>query len=229
MKRINLSYLKSSQFISDTIIGMSDGLTVPFALAAGLSGSVANTMLVVIAGFAELAAGCISMGLGGYLSAKSEREYYYSKRDDEMDDVVTDPEKERRDVIAELKGFGLSDETACQAVKELSQSKENWVNFQMDNINNLVKPQDGQAVRSALTIGLAYVCGGIIPLFPYIIFTSSLIALVASVVVTLTALAVFGYLKGKATGVSTWKSVRQTVTVGALASIVAFLIARLIA
>jgi predicted membrane protein (TIGR00267 family) len=194
-------HLKSSDALRDIVIGLSDGLTVPFALAAGLSGAVDKSSIIIIAGIAEIAAGSIAMGLGGYLAGKTEQDHYHS----------------------EVK----SEELQKQATEEIAQDKDRWVDFMMKYELGLEKPDPKRATKSALNIGLSYIAGGIIPLSPYFFISSSAEALKISVVVTLICLFIFGFFKSKITGVNAfWGAVRVTL-IGAAAAAAAFGVAKL--
>src|SRR5829696_9738532 len=160
-------HLESSDFIRDIVIGMSDGLTVPFALAAGLSGAVNSTGLIIIAGIAEIAAGSIAMGLGGYLAGKTEVDHYNSELKREYDEVERLPHREKEEVKEFFANLGLSEEVQQQAVEEMTKDKEKWVDFMMKYELGLDKPDPRRASKSAFNIGLSYVVGGIIPLTPY--------------------------------------------------------------
>ncbi|MDI3328345.1 MAG: VIT1/CCC1 transporter family protein [Alicyclobacillaceae bacterium] len=212
--------------IRDIVIGMADGLTVPFALAAGLSGTVSTTVLVVTAGLAEIAAGSIAMGLGGYLAAKTEREHYLSELERERREVVELPHREREEVRDILMQWGMDAESAEPVVEAISRDPDRWVNFMMKFELGLEEPEPKRARNSSLTIGLSYIAGGIIPLAPYMVIHDPGAALAVSVVVTLIALFVFGLIKGKFTGVKPLKSAWQTTVVGGLAAGVAYLVAR---
>ncbi|MDI3316432.1 MAG: VIT1/CCC1 transporter family protein [Bacillota bacterium] len=215
-------------WIRDIILGMSDGLTVPFALAAGISGAVAQNFLVVVAGFAELAAGAISMGLGGYLAARSERETYESELRRERQEVAELPEVERQEVREIFERYGLQGATLEQAVGAVASDREAWVRFMMREELGLEEPEPGRARRSGLTIGGSYVAGGIIPLAPYLLPIPTHSALLLSAAVTLGALLVFGWLKGSFTGVPPLRSSAQTALVGGVAAAVAYALARAI-
>ena len=215
--------------IRDIIIGMSDGLTVPFALAAGLSGlSNASTAIVVTAGLAEIAAGSISMGLGGYLAARSDAEHYDAERLREQRETVTMPEAEKQEVRDVFQGYGLSEEEITPVVEALATKPEAWVDFMMRFELGLEKPEPRRALTSALTIAFSYAAGGFIPLSPYILFRDIPVAQIASIIATLTALLVFGYVKGRLTGTHPVRGAFQTMLVGGLAAAAAFLIARAI-
>lgn len=217
------------EFIRDIVIGMADGLTVPFALAAGLSGTVSNTNLVMIAGIAEIAAGSIAMGLGGYLAARTEEEHYQSELKRERREIVELPEHEKEEVREIFREWKLPDHTVEQATEAISKDPGQWVDFMMKYELGLEEPNPKRARNSSLTIGLSYILGGIIPLFPYMVLQDPLQALIASVVITLIALFFFGLIKGKYTGVRPLKSAWQTTLVGGIAAGIAFLVAKLIA
>lgn len=214
--------------VRDVVIGMSDGLTVPFALAAGLSGAVSSTGIIITAGLAEVAAGAIAMGLGGYLAAKSDAEHYASEREREKQEVAQIPEQERGEVAALFRSYGLTEEQTSPVVKALSEHPKAWIDFMMRYELGLEKPDPKRALTSALTIAGAYIAGGIMPLCPYIILSHAHTALLWSVVVTLAALLVFGYIKGRFTGKRPIRSAFQTALVGGLAAAAAFGIARAI-
>lgn len=214
--------------VRDIVIGMSDGLTVPFALAAGLTGAIASSRLILTAGFAEIAAGSIAMGLGGYLAARGDAEHYASERKREEEEIVTLPEVEAKEVQEIFKNYGLNDQESASVVDSLRQRPQDWVDFMMRFELGLEKPEAGRAWKSALTIALAYVVGGIIPLSAYLLFDDAHQALKVSIAVTLTALLFFGAVKGGFTGASMIRSGIQTVTIGGLAAAAAFAIARLV-
>jgi VIT1/CCC1 family predicted Fe2+/Mn2+ transporter len=221
-------HFTGSQTIRDIVIGMSDGLTVPFALAAGLSGAVADSHIVVTAGLAEIAAGSIAMGLGGYLAAKSDAEHYASEREREEREIVAVPEAEVREVVEIFEAYGVTAQESSPVIAALRQRPARWVDLMMSMELGLEKPDPKRALTSALTIGGAYIVGGSIPLSPYIFLPSAQTALLVSVVVTLTALFVFGVLKGRFTGTSPLRSGAQTLLIGGLAAGAAFGIAKLI-
>ncbi len=222
------SHFTSGEVVRDVVIGMSDGLTVPFALAAGLSGAIDNSHIVVVAGLAEIAAGSIAMGLGGYLAAKSDAEHYTSERRREAREVEEVPEEEAREIQKVFADYGLSREESVPVVEALTRKPKEWVDFMMRFELGLEEPDPKRAVRSAMTIAASYVAGGIIPLSPYMALHSARAALSWSVAVTLIALAVFGYIKGRFTGAHAVRSASQTVVIGGLAAGAAFLLAKLI-
>jgi vacuolar iron transporter family protein len=221
-------HLKSSELLTDVVIGMSDGLTVPFALAAGLSGAVSNTSLIVVAGIAEIAAGSIAMGLGGYLAGKTEQDHYNSELKNEYEEIETKTEVEKEEVRIFFRDWGFSKELQDQAVEEICKDKDLWVEFMMKHELGLDKPHPKRATKSAFNIGLSYILGGFIPLSPYFFFTNSEEALKISVVVTLFCLFVFGYFKSKMTGVNPLIGGLKVMMIGAAAAAAAFGIAKAI-
>ncbi len=221
-------HLKSSDMLTDVVIGMSDGLTVPFALAAGLSGAVDSTHIIIIAGIAEIAAGSIAMGLGGYLAGKTEQDHYNSELKREYEEVETKRAieiKEVKDVFAE---WGLSEAIQNQATEEIIKDKNKWVQFMMKHELHLDEPDPKRATKSALNIGISYVLGGFVPLSPYFFISDSLEAFKVSAIVTLICLFIFGYFKSKITGVSPFKGGIRVMLIGAVAAAAAFVIAKLI-
>jgi VIT1/CCC1 family predicted Fe2+/Mn2+ transporter len=214
--------------VRDVVIGMSDGLTVPFALAAGLSGAVDNSHIVVVAGLAEIAAGSIAMGLGGYLAARSDAEHYESERLREEREVQEIPDEEALEVQNVFADYGLSHDESVPVVQALTRKPKQWVDFMMRFELGLEEPDPKRAMQSAFTIAASYICGGIIPLAPYMTLHSARMALVWSIVVTLVALGIFGYIKGRFTGSRPGRSATQTVVIGGLAAGAAFLLAKLI-
>ena len=212
--------------VRDVVIGMSDGLTVPFALAAGLTGAISQSRLIVTAGFAEIAAGSIAMGLGGYLAARGDAEHYASERAREEAEIVTIPDAEAQEVRDIFLTYGLTETECSTVVESLRKRPKDWVDFMMRFELGLEPPDPSRAWKSALTIALAYVIGGLIPLSAYLFLSDAKAALRLSVTVTLIALAVFGGIKGKFTGVPILRSALQTSVIGSLAAAAAFLIAR---
>ncbi|HUK48703.1 MAG TPA: VIT1/CCC1 transporter family protein [Terriglobales bacterium] len=221
-------HFTASNFVRDVVIGMSDGLTVPFALAAGLSGAVVNTRLVVIGGLAEIAAGSIAMGLGGFLAAQGDAEHYQQERAREYREVEEIPEQEKAEVSYVFQEYGLTAEQSKPVVEALSQRKDAWVDFMMRFELGLEQPEPKRAVTSAATIAGAYVAGGLIPLSPYIILNNAFRGLIISAIVTLAALGIFGFIKGKFTGARALRSAVQTMVIGGVAAAAAFLLAKLI-
>lgn len=208
------------------MIGMSDGLTVPFALAAGLSGTIHETWIIVTAGLAEVAAGSIAMGLGGFLAARSDAEHYAVEKQREWREVETMPEVELVEVAELFKGYGLSDEAIAPILQAFRDNPTAWVDFMMRYELGLEEPDPKRALASASTIAGAYIAGGLIPLVPYMVAKTATQALTASVIVTLLALFLFGYVKGRFTGTRPFRSAIQTTLIGGLAATAAFLIAR---
>jgi VIT1/CCC1 family predicted Fe2+/Mn2+ transporter len=221
-------HFTAGETVRDIVIGMSDGLTVPFALAAGLSGAVSSAAIIVTAGLAEIAAGSSAMGLGGYLAARSDAEHYASERRREEREVKEVPQVERDEVVDLFTSYGLTPEESAPIVEALSHRPQAWVDFMMRFELGLEEPDPRRAPQSALTIAGSYVAGGLIPLMPYIILGKPSTALVVSVIVTLVALLIFGYIKGHFTGAPPIRSGLQTALIGGLAAAAAFLIARLI-
>lgn len=228
MKEHEEKHFTSSEVVRDIVIGMSDGLTVPFALAAGLTGAIDNSSIVVIAGLAEIAAGSIAMGLGGYLAAKSDAEHYYTEKKREEKEVIEVPEIEEKEITDILSEYGLEKEESQPVVNALKRHHPAWVDFMMKFELGLEKPDPKRARNSALTIAISYIVGGIIPLSPYLFTHVAHNALIYSVVITILALGIFGYIKGKFIGTFPFKNALQTVTIGGLAAGAAFLLARLI-
>jgi VIT1/CCC1 family predicted Fe2+/Mn2+ transporter len=215
--------------VRDVVIGMSDGLTVPFALAAGLSGAATSTGIIVTAGLAEIAAGAIAMGLGGYLAARSDAEHYASEREREHREVHEKPALEAREVGDIFRGYGLSEDEIAPILRAFQKRPQEWIDFMMRFELGLEKPDPRRALRSAATIGGAYAVGGLIPLGPYILLREAALALSVSIGVTLTALAVFGFVKARFTGARPWRSAFQTALIGGVAAAAAFAIARAVA
>jgi VIT1/CCC1 family predicted Fe2+/Mn2+ transporter len=218
----------ASDTVRDIVIGMSDGLTVPFAIAAGMSGAAVPAHIVVTAGLAEIAAGSISMGLGGYLAGRTDVEHYEAEHKREEQETLYLPEQEAREVAIVLEEFGLSEDQVPPVVEALRKDRKKWVDFMMRFELGLEEPDRRRARQSALTIALSYVAAGFIPLAPYILMSSVAQALYVSIGVTLLALFLFGYIKGRVTGLNALRSGLQTVLIGGVAAGVAFGIARLI-
>lgn len=221
------THLKSSEMLTDIVIGMSDGLTVPFALAAGLSGAVSNSNIIVIAGIAEICAGSIAMGLGGYLAGKTEQDHYKSEVKREYYEVDNMRHLEIEETKEFFANIGLSPELQEKATAEIAQDKDRWVDFMMKYELGLEKPDPKRATKSALNIGLSYIVGGIIPLSPYFFMTTSTDALKVSVIVTLVCLFVFGFFKSRVTGVNPLMGAIRVMLIGAMAAAAAFGVAKL--
>ena len=222
-------HFTAGESVRDIVIGMSDGLTVPFALAAGLTGAISATRIIVTAGLAEIAAGSIAMGLGGYLAARSDADHYASERRREEREVVELADREREEVADVFRDYGLGDEEIAPVLRAFEARPKAWVDFMMRFELGLEAPEPGRALKSALTIAGAYVAGGFIPLSPYMAVAHDTDrALGISVAVTLVALLIFGYVKGRFTGAVPWKSGLQTLLVGGLAAAAAFALAKLL-
>jgi VIT1/CCC1 family predicted Fe2+/Mn2+ transporter len=220
-------HLTSSAWLTDIVIGMSDGLTVPFALAAGLSGAVSSTGIIVIAGIAEIAAGSIAMGLGGYLAGKTQTDHYKSELKREYEEVELVPEKEKEEVREFFGNLGLSEEVQKQAVEEIAKDKKKWVDFMMKYELGLDKPDPKRATKSALNIGLSYAVGGLVPLSPYFFTNTPLEALKYSATITLLCLFIFGYFKSRMTGVHPLKGALKVMLIGAVAASAAYGVAKI--
>ncbi len=221
-------HFTGSQFVKDVVIGMSDGLTVPFALAAGLTGAIQDVDIIITAGLAEIAAGSIAMGLGGYLAGKTEVEHYDSELKREYEEVELFPEKEKQEVRDVFEEYGLSKSSTALLVDELTKDKEKWVNFMMRFELGLEKPDIHQARKSALSIGLAYVVGGIVPLTSYFFASSASQGLLFSCLVTVVCLFIFGYFKSKVIGQPPLAGAFRITAIGALAAGTAYFVAALI-
>ncbi|MBS1600470.1 MAG: VIT1/CCC1 transporter family protein [Bacteroidetes bacterium] len=221
-------HMSSSATLTDIVIGMSDGLTVPFALAAGISGAVEGTGLIIVAGLAEIAAGSIAMGLGGYLAGKTEVDHYNSELKREYEEVEKVPNIEKQEVKDFFSSLGLSEDVQEKAVEEVTKDKKKWVDLMMKYELGLDKPDPKRARTSAFNISISYIVGGLIPLSPYFFFKNSIEALKISAVITLIALFIFGYFKSKVTGVNAVAGAFRVMTIGAIAAGCAFGIARLI-
>ncbi|GAA4008100.1 VIT1/CCC1 transporter family protein [Hymenobacter fastidiosus] len=221
-------HLTSSAMLQNIVIGLSDGLTVPFALAAGLSGAVDSSALVITAGLAEIVAGSIAMGLGGYLAGRTEVEHYAAELAREHREVQHVPEVERAEVRDLLAEIGLSAATRELAVRELTTDPEQWVRFMMKYELGLEKPDPRQAPKSAATISLAYAVGGLIPLSAYFFTATPTEGLLWSAMITLVCLLLFGYLKSRLIGQPPLMGALKMAGIGALAAGAAFVVARLI-
>ena len=220
-------HFQSSDLVRDIVIGMADGLTVPFALAAGLSGAVDSAHIIITAGIAEIAAGSIAMGLGGFLSGRTDVEHYRSEEAREYYEVDHYPAEERKEVKKIFAGYGINEEIQDKIVDELSKDKKLYVDFMMRYELGLDEPDANRARNSAVTIGGSYIVGGLIPLMPYFFCNNVHTGLTVSAVVTLLALLIFGYVKSKVTGQKPWQGAIYTMVIGALAAGAAFVIASL--
>ena len=220
-------HLKSSDFITDMVIGMSDGLTVPFALAAGLSGAVDSAAIVTAAGIAEIVAGSIAMGLGGYLAGQTEQEHYEAELKREYEEVERVPEREKEEIREVFEDYGLSPEAQEIVVEAISKDKDKWVDFMMRFELGLERPNPNRARNSALTIGISYIIGGFIPLLPYFYVKQPVDGLKYSAAVTVLALLIFGYFKSKITGQNPIIGSLKVTSIGAAAATAAYLVAKL--
>lgn len=221
------THFESGALVRDVVIGMSDGLTVPFALAAGLSGAVSTTHLIVIAGLAEIAAGSIAMGLGGYLAAQGDAEHFASERAREEREIIERTRDEEEEIYEIFEEYGVQREESRPVLEALKKNPKAWVDFMMSFELGLEEPVAGRARQSALTIACSYIVGGLVPLLPYMLMAHASEALLVSVGVTLIALFVFGGIKGRLTGAGSWKSAIQTTLIGGLAAAAAFGLAKL--
>jgi vacuolar iron transporter family protein len=221
-------HFQSTAAVRDVVIGLSDGLTVPFALAAGLSGAVASSHIIVLAGLAEIAAGSIAMGLGGYLAARGDAEHYTSERQREEREIVERAHDEEEEIYEIFEQYSVDRTAAAPVLNALKQNPTAWVDFMMRFELGLEKPSPTRAHRSALTIALAYIAGGFVPLLPYMLVQDTVAALKLSVIITVIALALFGAIKGKLVGTGWLRSALQTTLIGGAAATAAYLLARLL-
>jgi VIT1/CCC1 family predicted Fe2+/Mn2+ transporter len=220
------SHFESSELVRDVVIGMADGLTVPFALAAGLSGAVNSTHVVVLAGLAEIAAGSIAMGLGGYLAARGDAEHYDNERLREEREIVERVKDEEEEIYAIFEEYGVERSESDPVLQALKRNPKRWVDFMMRFELGLEEQEKNRASQSALTIAISYILGGMIPLLPYMLAANANEALLISVAITLIALLVFGAVKGRLTGAGAARSGLQTMLIGGLAAGVAYALAR---
>jgi VIT1/CCC1 family predicted Fe2+/Mn2+ transporter len=221
-------HFTGSATVRDVVIGMSDGLTVPFALAAGLTGAIASSGIIVTAGLAEIAAGSIAMGLGGYLAARSDAEHYASELKREEQEIVEKASAEKQVITDLFSAYGLTSAESAPVVEALASRPQQWRDFMMRFELGLERPDPGRSLRSALTIAASYAIGGFVPLTSYILMSDVARALRVSIAVTLTVLIIFGYVKGRFTGARPVRSALQTAAIGSIAAGAAFGIARLI-
>jgi vacuolar iron transporter family protein len=220
-------HFTGSESVRDVVIGMADGLTVPFALAAGLTAAVTSSHIIVTAGLAEIAAGAIAMGLGGYLAARTDQEHYLSEERQEYQEIQQLREVELGEVATIFRGYGLEGPTLDQVTNAIAADPKRWVDFMMRFELGLERPNPKRAPISALTIAVSYIVGGLVPLMPYILGLELHRALIYSVIFTAIALALFGAVKGRLTGVNMMKSAIQTTLVGGVAASAAFYLASL--
>lgn len=223
------THFRQPDFVKDVVIGMSDGLTVPFALAAGLSGVLQSNALIITGGFAEICAGSIAMGLGGYLAGRTEIEHYRNELKREYREIETRYEDEKQEVRDVFAGYGLSKKSQDMIADELAKDHTKWVEFMMRFELGLEKPDEKRAGKSALNIGLAYVIGGIIPLLAYFFTEKPEQGLFFSTIITLICLFFFGFLKSRVTGHPPLVGALRITFIGALAGGSAYLLAKLVA
>lgn len=222
------THINSSNFVRDVIIGMSDGLTVPFALTAGLSGVLDTNHLIIVSGLSEIAAGCISMGLGGFLAGQTEVEHYDSELKREYEEVEKVPDTERQEVEAIFIDMGVDKELSKQVTLQISQDKDKWVDFMMRFELGLEKPDKDRAIKSALTIALSYLAGGFIPLFPYLVTSNNQQGFYFSCIITVVALLIFGYFKSKVTDQPLLKGTLKVALTGIIAAVAAYSLAKMV-
>jgi len=220
--------LSKRALIKDIIIGMSDGLTVPFALAAGLSGVITSNSIVVISGLAEIAAGCISMGLGGYLAGETEIDHYNTLLKNEYNSIETHPHEELKHVEEAISSFGVDEELTRQVAAQITSNKEHWADFMMQVELKVEKPQEGRASKSAITIGLSYLIGGLVPLLPYVYTDTIAEGFKYSCIFTVLALIIFGYFKSKVTGQNVISGTIKVTSIGVIAAAAAYFLAKTI-
>ncbi len=222
-------HFRAGETVRDIVLGLSDGLTVPFALAAGVSAAIPQASVVVTAGLAEIVAGAISMGLGGFLAARTDYERYRHEERREIDEVHNKADVERAEVREIFESYGLHGEALDQLVTQISKDKSRWVDFMMRFELGMEKPDGARAPLSAITIGASYAAGGLIPLIPYMLTSDVRAGLLASTIVTVIALLIFGAIKSKLTGSAPLRGAWQTALIGAVAAGVAFGLARALA
>jgi VIT1/CCC1 family predicted Fe2+/Mn2+ transporter len=222
-------HFESSEKVRDFVIGMSDGLTVPFALAAGLSGAVSSTDIVITAGLAEIAAGSIAMGLGGYLAGRTEIEHYETEERREYDEIVHKHEIEIAETKEIFAQYGISEDLQEKIAREMAKKPKQWVDFMMRFELGLERPDKNRAHHSALVIAISYIVGGLIPLSAYFFTESAQEGLIYSSIITLICLVVFGLVKSKLTGQPLLKGAMRVTLIGAAAAAAAFAIAKAIA
>lgn len=220
------AHFTASETVRDIVIGMSDGLTVPFALAAGLAGAVSSTEVIVTAGLAEVAAGAIAMGLGGYLAARTDAEHFAAERAREERETHELPDVEAAEVASIFRGYGLPEDAVSAVVGAISSDRRRWVDFMMKFELGMEEPVPARARRSAMTIGASYVAGGLVPLAPYFFCSTIRASFISSAILTAVALLIFGYVKGHYTTSRPGRGAWQTLLVGGLAAFAAFAIAR---
>ncbi len=219
-------HFTGNETVRDIVLGMADGLTVPFALAAGLSGAMVASRIVITAGLAEITAGAIAMGLGGFLAAKSEAEHYATERAREEQEVDEMPEVEALEVQEIFQTYGLNPTESKTVTNTLRKRRKAWIDFMMRFELGLEEPKPARALTSGVTIGGSYVAGGLIPLAPYFFMPTTAAALPVSIAVTLLTLLIFGFVKGRYTGARPLRSALQTLVVGGIAAAAAYALAK---
>jgi vacuolar iron transporter family protein len=219
---------KNPILVKDIIIGMSDGLTVPFALTAGLSGVLSTNHLIIVSGLSEIVAGCISMGLGGYLAGQSEVEDYDAKLKNEYSEIEQYPGIELKEVEDILINLGIEPALSKQAAIQISKDKDRWADFMMKQELKMEQPSKNRAAQSAGTIAVSYLVGGFIPLFPYIIVHDSKTGFDISCIVTIAALVIFGYFKSKFTRQPIIKGTIKVAITGIVAAAAAYFLAKMV-
>jgi VIT1/CCC1 family predicted Fe2+/Mn2+ transporter len=217
-----------SQTVRDLILGIADGLTVPFALAAGVSGAVAGSGLVVTAGLAEIVAGAISMGLGGYLAARTEAQHYSKEYAREVRETQQIPDEERAEVAEILGRYGVREPVLSSVVDEIARDQHGWVEFMMRNELGLERPDTNAAPRSAALVGGGYALGGVFPLAAYFFVPDAHVALLWSCVLTSIALIGFGAMRARFLKTPIVPGSLTTWFIGAVAAGAAYALARLV-
>lgn len=219
------AHLKQPGFLRDIVIGLSDGITVPFALTAGISGAINNNDIIITAGIAEICAGAISMGLGGYWAGKTEEEHYYNELEREYSEIKDLPLVEKEEIKEVFARYGLSKATQDIVAEELSKNDKSWAEFMMRYELGLEEPEKGRATKSAANIAISYIVGGTIPLLGYVFTDNAGNGLRDSSIFTILCLLLFGYFKSKLTGQNPYSGALKTTGIGILAAASAFAIA----
>ena len=214
--------------VRDLVVGVAEGLTVPFALTAALAAGAAAPPVILGAGLAATAAGAVASGLGGYLAARREAEHYAAERRREEEETRLYPDRERWEVAAVLHRYGVRGAVLNQAVEAVASDRRKWVDFMMRFELDLAEPDPNRAARAAVATFAAQLAGGLIPLLPYLVFASPRPALLVSCGITALALLAFGWLKARATGLSPLRGALQSLALGTAAAFLAWLAARLL-
>lgn len=224
---LNLTQERNYERLRDIIIGTSDGLTIPFALAAGLSKVVESNNVIVAAGIIAVAAGSIAMGIGGVSAAHSTRKEFHhdlKKKYETLEEMDHDEKQEVKNFFNQL---GLSESLQEHATEELSKDKKNWEEFIKKYEPSLIQPEKGKATRSGINIALSYIIGGFIPLLPYLFIANTSNAFNISVAVTLICLFVSGWMKSRFTGERSFSAAFRMMLTGATAAAAAYIVARI--